>query len=73
VSFTPDEAFLDAARALSGIRQVTHTAQGDYLIQTDNDMQASLALMQLLNDKGWRYRQFSRGKSLEEKLYGSHS
>lgn len=67
----PEGEFLEAASSLPGIRHVTRGAQGDYLIQTDHDLRGSLALMQLLADKGWRYRQMSSGKSLEERLYGN--
>ena len=66
----PEGEFLEAASSLAGIQHVSRSAQGDYLIQTDDDMRSSLALMQLLADKGWRYRQMSSGKSLEERLYG---
>ncbi|ASJ75366.1 ABC transporter ATP-binding protein [Granulosicoccus antarcticus] len=67
----PEDEFLEAAAKLPGIRQASRSAQGDYLIQADDDMHGSLVLMQLLSDKGWRYRQISRGKSLEERLYGN--
>lgn len=66
----PEAEFLEAATALSGIQHVSRSAQGDYLIQTHDDMSASLALMQLLKDRHWRYRLMTRGKSLEERLYG---
>lgn len=66
----PESEFLEAAAALPQIRQLSRGGQGDYLIQAQNDMDASLALMQLLNDRQWQYRLMSRGKSLEERLYG---
>lgn len=69
----PESEFLTAVSGLPGVQQASRSAQGDYLIHTDNDMLASLSLMQLLSDKGWRYRQMSRGKTLEERLYGSSS
>ena len=69
----PESEFLAAVAGLPGVLQASRSAQGDYLIQTDNDMLASLSLMQLLSDKGWRYRQMSRGKTLEERLYGATS
>jgi len=62
--------FIAAATQIPGVSGVTKTAQGDYLIETDNDMLTSAILMQLLHEKGWRYRQMTRGKSLEERLYG---
>lgn len=62
--------FTAAASGLPGVLGITKTAQGDYLFETDNDMLTSASLMQLLHDKGWRYRQMTRGKSLEERLYG---
>ncbi len=65
-----EEEFMAAASGLPSVLRITKTAQGDYLFETDNDMLTSAILMQLLHDKGWRYRQMTRGKSLEERLYG---
>jgi len=62
--------FIAAAAQIPSVSGVTKTAQGDYLIETDNDMLTSAILMQLLHEKGWRYQQMTRGKSLEERLYG---
>lgn len=67
----PESEFLEAAAALPEIKQLSRSAQGDYLVQAQNDMSASLALMHLLNDRHWKYRLMSRGKSLEERLYGN--
>ncbi|MFK7855358.1 MAG: ABC transporter ATP-binding protein [Granulosicoccus sp.] len=68
-----ESEFLAAVAGLPGIEQASRAAQGDYLIKTDDDMLASLSLMQLLNEKSWRYRQMSRGKTLEERLYGTNT
>ena len=67
----PEQEFIEAAGALHSVQRVARTVQGDYLIQVSDDMQASLELLQLMSDRGWRYRQLSRGKSLEERLYGA--
>jgi ABC-2 type transport system ATP-binding protein len=68
-----ESEFIQAVESMPNVSAVTKTAQGDYLIKTLSDMQASASLMQLFVDKGWRYRQISRGKSLEERLYGDQS
>lgn len=66
-----DEAeFISAALQLSAVKQVKRASQGDYLLETSDDLQSSAALMQLLHERGWRYRHLSRGKTLEERLYG---
>ena len=65
--------FIHAVESLPDVSAVTKTAQGDFLIKTVNDMRASAALMHMFVDKGWRYRQISRGKTLEERLYGDQS
>ena len=62
--------FVSAVENLPQISGVTQTAQGAFLIKTSNDMQASVQLMQLFAERGWRYRQMTSGKSLEERLYG---
>ena len=65
-----ESEFISAANMLPGVSDVSKTTGGDFLIKTQDDMATSAALMQLLIDKNWRYRQLSRGKSLEERLYG---
>lgn len=70
LSSVSEQEFIAACQGLPGVGAVSRTAQGDYLIETDNDMLASVSVMSLLNDKGWKYRQLSRGKTLEERLYG---
>lgn len=65
-----DSEFIEAASKLPNVSNVSKTSGGDFLLKTDNDMAASAALMQMLNEKNWRFRQLSRGKSLEERLYG---
>ncbi len=65
-----ESEFISAANMLPGVSDVSKTTGGDFLIKTQDGMATSAALMQLLIDKNWRYRQLSRGKSLEERLYG---
>lgn len=64
------EQFMVLCGQLPGVTGLKRTAQGDYLIETVDEMRVSVAVLQLLADKGWRYRQLSRGKTLEERLYG---
>ncbi len=68
-----ESEFINAANMLPGVSDVSKTTGGDFLIKTQDDMATSAALMQLLIDKNWRYRQLSRGKSLEERLYGDQT
>ena len=65
------DQFMMLCDQIPHVSGVSMTAQGDFLIQSDNEMQASIGIMQLLADRGWRYRQLSRGKTLEERLYGN--
>ncbi|MFK7995929.1 MAG: ABC transporter ATP-binding protein [Granulosicoccus sp.] len=67
----PADLFVPLCQQLAHVIRIDKTAQGDFLIETDNEMQASIALLQLLADNDWRYRQLSRGKTLEERLYGN--
>lgn len=68
----PDD-FITLSEQLPSVKSVSKTAQGDFLIHTHNDMQASIAILQLLANNNWDYRQLSRGRSLEERLYGAAS
>lgn len=65
----PDN-FITLSEQLPSVKSVSKTAQGDFLIHTHNDLQASIAVLQLLAENNWNYRQLSRGRSLEERLYG---
>jgi len=67
----PEAEFLTAVDRIPSIASIQKSSQGDFHIKTLDDMQASADLMQLLMQNGWRYRQLSRGKSLEERLYGN--
>lgn len=67
----PAEPFIDQCKGLGDVIEVTRTGQGDFLIKTDNDMAASVELLRLLQQNNWRYRQLSRGRTLEERLYGN--
>lgn len=66
----PAQEFIAACQQISPISHVQQSTQGDFIIDTTDDMQASVALLQLLTGRGWSYRQLSRGKTLEERLYG---
>jgi len=66
-----EPTFLEAVSVLPGVLTIRRAGQGDYIVETANDLQASSNIMQLLHEKGWRYRQISCGKTLEERLYGS--
>lgn len=65
------EQFVVLCNHIPHVSGVTVTSQGDYLIKTDDEMLASIGVLQLLAENGWRYRQLSRGKTLEERLYGN--
>jgi len=67
----PEEQFMVLCKSLPGVVGVQRSTQGDYLIETDSEMESSVAVMQLIADNGWRYRQLSRGRTLEERLYGN--
>lgn len=58
-------------RALKGVVQVTNPQKNEFIVayraalQPDMDLQ----LLQCIKTHGWRYRQLSHGRSLEEKLF----
>ena len=63
--------FLSACIMLPTVMDVSRLAQGDYLLKVSDDMLASQAVLELLQQRGWKYRQLSRGRTLEERFYGS--
>lgn len=66
----PEQAFMDACRALPGVHDVQRQTQGDFTIRCDTDTPVDQALLSLLAERGWRYRHLIQGRSLEERLYG---
>ena len=66
-----ESEFLSACIMLPTVMDVSRLAQGDYLLKVSDDMLASQAVLELLQQRGWNYRQLSRGRTLEERFYGS--
>lgn len=67
---TDADEFESACLALSSVRSLKKQAQGEWLLEVEDEMAASVQLMQLLHEQGWAYRSLTRGRSLEEQLYG---
>jgi len=67
----PEEEFLSACIMLPEIMDATRLPQGDFLLKVSDDMLASKAILDLLHQQAWQYRQLSRGRTLEERFYGS--
>ena len=66
----PEQAFMDACRALPGVQEVQRQTQGDFTIRCDTGTPVDQALLSMLAERGWRYRHLIQGRSLEERLYG---
>ena len=67
----PEEAFAEAARALGGVHALARLPQGEWRLTVDEPNAAAAALLGLLAERGWRWRQIGNGRSLEERLYGA--
>lgn len=66
-----ESEFLSACIMLPTVLDVGRLSQGDYLLKVSDDMLASQAVLELLQQRNWQYRQLSRGRTLEERFYGS--
>ena len=66
----PPEAFAEAAGALAAVRSLRRLADGDWRLQVDDPGVAAESLLALLRERGWHWRRLTRGRSLEERLYG---
>ncbi len=66
--------FTDACYAVDGVEQVSQQ-QGGFVIRYDRQSHPALdiRLMEMMNTKGWQYKNLSRGRSLEDQLFGSDS
>ena len=65
------DEFMLACRDLPGTLNVTLQEQGNFIIDYDADGHPAfdIRLIELLNARGWRYRNVSKGRSLEDKLF----
>ena len=66
-----ESEFLSACIMLPTVLDVSRLTQGDYLLKVSDDMLASQAVLELLQQRNWQYRQLSRGRTLEERFYGN--
>ena len=68
---TDDAAFEALANALPGIESVTRLSQGDFRLQCTTQTAVDEALLASMREAGVNYRQLVRGRTLEDRLYGS--
>jgi ABC-2 type transport system ATP-binding protein len=69
----PAREVLAKFQALEGVLQVTNPQKNEFIVAYNPGLQPEmdLQLMRCINANRWQYRQFSRGKTLEEKLFFS--
>ncbi len=65
------DAFMQACRELPGTLNISLQEQGSFIIDYDSDAHPAfdIRMIELLNAKGWQYRNVSKGRSLEDKLF----
>ena len=65
------DEFMQACRDLPGTLNVNLQEQGSFIIDYDADAHPAfdIRLIELLNARGWSYRNVSKGRSLEDKLF----
>ena len=58
-------------KKLDGILKVTNPQKNEFIVEYNPDTKSNmdLKIMNCLAENNWQYRQFSQGKSLEEKLF----
>ena len=68
------EAFVAACAELPGVEEVREQ-QGAFQIRFDSRQHPALdiRLLEMISTRGWQYRNFNRGRTLEDKLFGSDS
>ena len=68
------EAFVAACAELQGVEEVREQ-QGAFQIRFDSRQHPALdiRLLEMISTRGWQYRNFNRGRTLEDKLFGSDS
>ena len=65
------DEFLAACESLPGVTGVSHQQQGAFVISYDavSNPALDIRLMELMNARGWSYKNLSKGRSLEDKLF----
>jgi ABC-2 type transport system ATP-binding protein len=58
-------------KQLDGVLKVTNPQKNEFIVEynPDTESKMDLKIMNCLADNNWQYRQFSQGKTLEEKLF----
>jgi len=65
-----EQTFIDACQELPGVVGVQRQIQGSFLIECNDNEPVDQALLALFAQRGWNYRTITKGRSLEERLYG---
>ena len=66
----PAEEFKNAVMEIVGVESIDVRAQGEFVLTSSADADIELPLLMLLKERGWKYRQLNRGRTLEDRLYG---
>jgi len=69
----PAQEVMAKLEALAGVLKVTNPQKNEFIVAYNPEIQPSMdqQLMQCISANRWQYRQLSRGKTLEEKLFFS--
>ncbi len=68
------QEFISACSAIDGVELVTEQQNG-FVVQYNKQSHPALdiRLMEMMNTRGWQYKNLTRGRSLEDQLFGSDS
>lgn len=67
----PASEFIDKLKLLSGVLQVSNPQKNEFIVEYNSEIESKMDLKMIgcITDNNWQYRQFSQGKTLEEKLF----
>jgi len=67
----PAEDVIEKLRNLTGVIQVTNPQKNEFIMEYNAEVESKMdvKIMVCLTENNWQYRQLSRGKTLEEKLF----
>ena len=67
----PATEVINTILQLTGVIQVSTPQKNEYIVEYDTEQVSNIdaKIIMLLSEKNWHYRQLSRGKTLEEKLF----
>lgn len=67
----PATEIINKLKQIDGVMQVSHPQKNEFIVEysPETEVKMDIKIISCIADNNWQYRQFSQGKTLEEKLF----